>query len=290
MWLRRPPRRLAVVSAILIAAAVGYLLLLYHFRVYETPLEQYFGATKDQTAVRIYVEPISIDAHNRSMHAHVRLIADRALREQLVAAPKSSLFLILGQGDTAREIEFPANQPIPTATVDLDLTGGNVANYPFDTYRADVSVQCFANALPPAADAKALPVEVDVWEAVLGFQLETTEQPGNYPSEVRLRFDIYRSGGFSLFALAAYGAMVVLGCAALTIGILAFIQVRRPDAPFVGALGAIVFALPTLRSTLPGNPPLGVRADMLIFLWTEIAAVIAVALFVSTWARHGPRP
>jgi hypothetical protein len=51
-----------------------------------------------------------------------------------------------------------------------------------------------------------------------------------------------------------------------------------------------VFALPTLRSALPGTPPLGVRADMLVFLWTEIAGVIAVALFVSTWARHGPRP
>jgi uncharacterized membrane protein YkgB len=84
--------------------------------------------------------------------------------------------------------------------------------------------------------------------------------------------------------------MVVLGCTALTIGILAFMGVRRPDAPFVGALGAIVFALPTLRSALPGTPPLGVRADMLVFLWTEIAGVIAVALFVSTWARHGPRP
>jgi hypothetical protein len=281
---------LAAVSAILIAAAAGYLVLLHYFRVYETPLEQQFGATAGQAAVQIYVEPISIDAHNRSMHAHVRLVASRTLRERLVAAPDHSLFLILGQGDSAREILFPANQPVPTVTVDLDLSGGNVANYPFDTYRADLSVQCFADALPPATEAKALAAEVGVWEAVLGFQLETAERPDSNPSEVRLHFDIYRSGGFALFALAAYGAMVVLGCAALTIGILAFMGVRRPDAPFVGALGAIVFALPTLRSALPGTPPLGVRADMLVFLWTEIAAVIAVALFVSTWARHGPRP
>ena len=37
-------------------------------------------------------------------------------------------------------------------------------------------------------------------------------------------------------------------------------------------------------------PPLGVRADTLVFLWTKIAAVIAIALFVSTWAHYGPRP
>jgi hypothetical protein len=28
----------------------------------------------------------------------------------------------------------------------------------------------------------------------------------------------------------------------------------------------------------------------LVFLWTAVAAVIALALFVGTWARGGPRP
>jgi len=282
--------RLATVSGILIAAAFGYLVLLYYFGVSETPREQQFGANPSEAAAKIYVEPINIDAHNHSMQAKVSLVATRALRDRPGAAPDRDLFLILTQGNNAREMKFPANEPIPTRTFDVYLTGGNVAYYPFDRYRADLSVQCFANAMPPATEAKAVATEVGVGGAVLGFQLESTEQPGSNPSEVRLHFDIYRSGGFALFALAAYGAMVVLGCTALTIGILAFMGVRRADAPFVGALGAIVFALPTLRGALPGTPPLGVRADMLVFLWTEIAAVIAVALFVSTWARHGPRP
>ena len=284
--------RLTAVLAILISAAVGYVILLNHFGVYETPLEQQFGAAPGEAAVQIYVEvePISIDSHNHSMQGHVSLVTSGVTPERLATAPDRDLFLILTHGNTAQEIKFPANQPIPTTTFDIDLTGGNLANYPFDRYRAELSVQCFANALPPAAEAKALPAQVGVWEAVLGFHLETTERPGSNSSEVRLSFDIRRSGGFALFALAAYSAMVVLGCSALTIGILAFIGVRRPDAPFVGALGAIVFALPALRNALPGGPPLGVRADMLVFLWTEIAAVIAVALFVSTWAGRGPRP
>jgi Domain of unknown function (DUF4436) len=282
--------RLAMVSSILIAAAVGYIVLLYYFGVSETPREQKFGASPDEAAAQIYVEPISIDAHNHSMQLRVSATTNRAPSERAVATPDRDLFLILAHGRTAQEIKFPAKQPIPSEIFQIDLNGGNVANYPFDTYSVDLSVQCFANALPPAAEAKSLPAELWIWETVLGFHLESTEQPGSNASEVRLHFEIRRSGGFALFALAAYGAMVVLGCTALTIGILAFMGVRRPDAPFVGALGAIVFALPTLRSALPGTPPLGVRADMLVFLWTEIAAVIAVALFVSTWARYGPRP
>jgi len=282
--------RLAAVLGILGAAAVGYLSLLHYFQVSERPREQQFGAAATAAAVQIYIEPVRVDAHNHSMQAHLNLSVNRAAGERLVATPDRTLFLVLTQGKTAREIEFPAYQPIPTATLDFDLNGGDVADYPLDSYGADFSVECFADALPPATEAKALPAEVVVWEAVLGFRLETAERAGSNATQVRLSFGIRRSGGFALFALAAYGAMIALGCSALTIGILAFIGVRRPDAPFVGALGAIVFALPTLRSTLPGAPPLGVRADMLVFLWTEIAAVIAVALFVATWARHGPRP
>jgi hypothetical protein len=283
--------RWAAVAAILIGAAVGYLALLHQFRVTEAPEEREFGASRaGEALVQIYIEPVAIDALNRAMQSRISLVVSRALTERSLTAPERDLILVITHGKTAHEFRFPANEPIHPAAFDVDLTGGNVAEYPFDTYRADLAVQCFANALPPASDARALPAQVTVWEAVLGYHLEPSEQPGSNPTEVTLTLEIHRSGAFAVFALAAYSAMVVLACSALTIGILAFTGVRRPDAPFVGALGAIVFALPALRDSLPGAPPLGVRADLFVFLWTAVAAVIALALFVSTWARSGPRP
>ena len=45
-----------------------------------------------------------------------------------------------------------------------------------------------------------------------------------------------------------------------------------------------------LRGALPGAPPLGVRADALIFFWAELAAIIAFCLFIAAWARRGPAP
>jgi hypothetical protein len=45
-----------------------------------------------------------------------------------------------------------------------------------------------------------------------------------------------------------------------------------------------------LRNALPGSPPLGVEADVWVFLWTELAVVLALALLVFKWARAGPRP
>src|ERR1700744_5350936 len=101
---------------------------------------------------------------------------------------------------------------------------------------------------------------------------------------------IARSGAFALFALCAYGAMVVLGCCALAIGVLTFADVRRPEATLVGALAAIAFALPVLRNALPGSPPLGVAADMWGVLWAALATVLALALVVFKWAKAGSRP
>jgi hypothetical protein len=128
-----------------------------------------------------------------------------------------------------------------------------------------------------------------VWEGALGFHLRTTEETGLNPGEVRLTLRIRRSGAFALFAFAAYGAMVVLASCALGIGLVTFVDLRRAEATLVGALAAVAFALPVLRNALPGAPPLGVRADMFVFLWTQLAAVIGLALVSFSWARAGPR-
>ena len=83
--------------------------------------------------------------------------------------------------------------------------------------------------------------------------------------------------------------MVVLACCAL-VGIATFAGVRQAEATLIGALAAIAFALPVLRNALPGSPPLGVQADVWVFLWTELAVVLALALLVFRWARAGPSP
>ena len=161
---------------------------------------------------------------------------------------------------------------------------GSVADYPLDVYRSDLRVRLVEGVTRPDNPAELLPAKVTVWEGLLGFQLEPHEELGSAPGELWLSFKIHRSGAFALFAFAAYGAMIVLGISALAIGILTLIDVRRPEATLIGALAGIAFALPVLRNALPGAPPLGVRLDMLVFLWTELAAVFALGLLVFNWA------
>jgi hypothetical protein len=44
----------------------------------------------------------------------------------------------------------------------------------------------------------------------------------------------------------------------------------------------------TADDAVPGAPPLGVRGDIAVFLWAEIACVVCLLSFIVIWARHRP--
>jgi hypothetical protein len=135
--------------------------------------------------------------------------------------------------------------------------------------------------------AVPLPIHITTWEGTLGYSVRAAQIAPSLPGEMRLRFAVHRTGAVAFFGVAVCGAMVILGPCALTIGTLVFIGVRKIEVTLIGAVGAIVFALPTLRNALAGSPPLGVRADVMTFFWAALVAVFAPTLFVSRWARSG---
>lgn len=281
-----PCMRLLAVGVCLLAVTAGYVLLLRHFHVSELPGERHFGAVGQVVpAGEVYLEPISIDALSDAMQMRAYLSSSVTENKDAHGASSRDLTLLVTHDRTVEELKLAAAEHIASSTFEIDLNDGSVAHYPMDAYRAQFGVQ-----LLDGKSSRPLPVRVTMWEGALGYNLHTTDLPQTGPEDVELTTAIRRSGAFSLFALCAYGAMIVLGICALVVGVLTFINVRQMDAGFIGSLAAIAFALPVLRNALPGSPPLGVDADMWVFLWAELAAVLALALLVFKWAKAGPRP
>ena len=278
--------RWLALGTVLIALTAGYLLLLRHLNVSELPSERHFGAI-DQVAPagEVYLEPISIDALNDAMQLRAYVSPSVSESKSAHSASDRDLTLLVSHDNTVEEVKLAAGDHIASSTFEVDLNEGSVAHYPLDSYVARLGVQ-----LLDGKSSLRLPARITMWEGVLGYGLHTTSQLGADPNDVELTIAIARNGAFALFALCAYGAMLVLGCCALAIGVLTFTDVRRPEATLIGALAAITFALPVLRNALPGSPPLGVAADMWVFLWTELAAVLSLALLVFKWAKTGPSP
>ena len=275
--------RLLAVGVCLLALTAGYMLLLRHFNVSELPSERHFGAVDGaEPAGEVYLEPISIDALNQAMQMRAYLSLSTTGSKD---APSRDLTLLVTHDKTVEEVKLAAADHIASSTFEIDLNDGSVAHYPLDAYQARYGVQ-----LLDGTSSLRLPVRVTMWEGVLGYNLHTTSQPQAVPQDVELTTAITRGGAFSLFGLCAYAAMVVLGCCAVVVGVLTFTDVRQAETGLIGSMAAIAFALPVLRNAMPGSPPLGVQADMWVFLWAELAAVLALALVVFKWAKAGPRP
>jgi len=285
---RKQPRgrtiRLLIVGALLIALTASYLTILHDFHVSEQPGERMFGASDSGAAAEVYLEPLSIDAANEGMQLRAWLSPNLSDGENARAGADRDLTLLITHQKTVEEVKLAAGAHMASSTFEVDLNEGSVIDYPFDSFVARLDVQ-----LMDGKASLSLPARITVWEGVLGYNLHTTSQPGADPNDVQLAIAVSRGGAIVLLALCAYGVMLVLGFCAVVMGVLTFINLRPPETGLIGSLAAFAFALPVLRGILPGSPPLGVAADMWVFLWAEMVNVVALALVVFKWAHAGPR-
>jgi Domain of unknown function (DUF4436) len=281
---RRIMRFLAVGIAILLLMA-AYILALSRFHAFEVPGEKQFGAAEIESAGEVYFEPISIDAPNDALQMRVYVMPRSSSGGDAQASLGRDLTVLITHDKTVEEVMLAAGQHVATSTFEVDLNEGSVTRYPFDSYVSELAVDVM-----DAKTSQKIPVQVTVWEGVRGYRLQATAEPAADPSHVGIIIGIRRSGAPVLFALCAYGAIVVLGLSALAIGVLVFAEERQTDTTLIAALAAVAFALPALRNALPGSPPLGIEADIWVFLWAELAVVLGFALLVFQWARTEYRP
>jgi hypothetical protein len=88
---------------------------------------------------------------------------------------------------------------------------------------------------------------------------------------------------------------LLLAATVLYIALFALLHRHEPDVETVfgvtgsepGALAAMIFSIPALRGLMPGAPPFGVDADVLVLVWVQLAVILGLTLFVITWvSRH----
>ncbi len=280
--------RVLVIAVLVLASAIGYGLVLARFDVTAEPEEQQFGAPASEARFRLYLQPVAIDAVNETMQVRISVLPPHSGSNAPASVADRDLTLVIYRGSGAEQVSVRSNQSFPEVSLSFDLEGGTIRNYPVDEYTSIVHLAC----MEPGQDraSAAVPTEITAWEGILGYTVQGKETAPDRAGEVVLRFTVRRTGAVAFFGLAVYIAMVVLALCGITLGTLVFVGYRKVEVTLVGALGAIVFALPALRNALPGAPPLGIRADVMVFFWAELGAVLALFLFVTAWVRSGAQP
>jgi len=270
-----------------VGCAFAYALLLSRFDLWKPPSETQFGARPKAAEVWLYLQPLHVDPVNDSIRMRISVVPDPSLADPATIADRNYL-LKISRGKQTEHLEIRANQSLPEITLDIDLDAGDIRDYPLDHYLATIGFSASQKA--PDGKERMLPIHITAWEGILGFSVTGQQTATQRPGEFRLQFSVRRTGAAAFFGIAIYVAMMVMAICALVVGTLLFLGIRCIDVALLGAFAATIFALPALRHALPGSPPLGVRADILIFFWAELVAIIALCLFVLAWVRRGPRP
>lgn len=277
-----------VLAVLLLAAAASYAVLTLSLSRDAANSERSFGspARDDVRRLGLYIEALSIDPVSEAVRLRISLTP---APDERPAAPSQDFRLQIDDGSSRQELVFRGPQPAGTAIVEADLNDGTVADYPFDRFRATLRVAAYGGASPADGVTRPIPLDLIVWDRVAGWVMGTAQEQSDGAGDVRLRFHIQRDTALAFLALAVYVGMALVGCAALMIGSFVFLRLRAAESELIGALSAMLFALPALRAALPGSPPLGVRADLLVFLWAELAVALGLALFIVAWVQGGNR-
>lgn len=157
-------RRGTVLCPILLGAGLGYIALVLDVAQDAIVSERQFGqpAQDDARQLGVYVEALTVDAVNEVMRLRISFTPNLALRGRRVDVPDRGITAQLGDGDTVRELEFNANQPMAAASFDADLRDGTVAAYPLDRFRTGLRLMAQESGGAP------VPLRVTVWEGIAG--------------------------------------------------------------------------------------------------------------------------
>jgi len=272
-------------ALVLVSSLVGCVVGLRNFQAEDARKPQRLAATAADAADRLDVDAtvVGVDAQ----HGLVRL--------QLAVHPQGRL-LRAGTRELATDLELLTNAAqgpralllqrghVPHGVdIALDLTDGDIAWYPLDRYRAGLELE----ARHTGADAQPVPLRVNFLSRQHGMHVDAEVDPGSTSAELDIGLTLARPGVAHGFAWFMHGLMLAVGASAFIVAFHIAFRNKKPEGPLLVWMSALLFVLPAFRNMLPGNPPLGVLGDYLVFFWVEGVVALCLLVTVLTWSRRG---
>jgi hypothetical protein len=172
-----------------------------------------------------------------------------------------------------RVIRVNADSFIANQEIVASVEAGDPDRYPFDEYLSGITIGVTSNGA-------ALPVFSEFYATLNGWNPTPAIVDESDADETNHIFVMVskRSAtaiGFSIFTAVLQWSLAI----AILILTLAFIFIPGGEAPPLPVYVTMLFALPAVRMTQPGVPPIGCTMDLIAFFWCM--AIIAISTIVS---------
>ena len=182
---------------------------------------------------------------------------------------------------TLRSGEIP-----PPVLLSLDLSG-DLSQYPLDRYTANMTIN-----LRPVVNGERAETPVPTSLSVVSVKhdwktgsklLQTTNR------EISVQLTAERGAATIGFAFFEMLVMLFLAIIAVAITYAAIVSPKPLEFSLCVWLGAMRFALPAIRGTMPGVPGIGTMADFGIFFWCLFAVASCLIVAAITYVRTSLR-
>jgi hypothetical protein len=206
-----------------------------------------------------------------------------------------TLYVIGQVGDPTNDLSpqasysFGTGEPMLAVDTTVDLTDASAHNYPFDSYMGRLGIEMKTSSGKGVPAGLMVTTAADGWHgsAVKTASIDVPDTPSGLAG-----FDISidRSPDNKVYAIFMLALMWALALAGIAMA-LTLIQNKnhKIDSGPLTYLAALLFAFPLIRSSLPGNPALGVLADFAAYFWVEAVVAITLLALLITWIRRERR-
>ncbi len=170
---------------------------------------------------------------------------------------------------------FAAGGMMTPRTLPVALEGGDVSQYPFDSYSALFGVRVLTG------DGAAVPSVVVADGSMHGYSVDIARSTREPNGGNDLTISASRAPATLIFA----GFIMLLMWTVTLLALLLSAKLIRTsaaiDTPLISLFGVLLFAFTALRNSMPNAPALGALADYLSYFWCEVALGLGlVALLV----------
>ncbi|KAJ3113846.1 hypothetical protein HDU96_002843 [Phlyctochytrium bullatum] len=174
-----------------------------------------------------------------------------------------------------------ADKSVPQIEYVFPFYTGSPNNYPFDRYTLP-NIWIGANyENQTSGKFEQAEVAVAMDSLVSGFQLKTSNvAPIAKFKSVTVDIEFRRARLTLVFSVFVMTIMWMLALLGITFTALLLAYGRKSEPPVIAFSVAMLFALPGVRNTQPGAPPVGCTSDLISFFWVMMIIALNVGLLI----------
>jgi Domain of unknown function (DUF4436) len=240
-------------------------------------------AATDFMSAEISVKEVSTSTHKEGIQVLVAPHGKYANDDGSFAFPTHITlngFIFGTQGATTAALNYlPGELPIPIqGQVNFNGDGNN---YPFDTYVSDVRVKVLADSGKTQIPPNVAPIQAKFTGSIHEWVYTPSQITSTQLGEVGVHVDHNRSGPIKVFVFFQLILIALMGLVAVIITSVIISRNQKLEIQFFTWLGALVFALPTVRGHMPDTPEIGVMMDLFVYL--PSTWLITLSIFTSSY-------